>query len=291
MRIIALATGAGVPAGDFAGRVAELHARAALLKLSDGPCITLLAGELGRQPRGISLDLPEGISLRQFVSAIAECAKRGGIVRFAGSSLRVDLRSARPWRSGINALHFDGRSPATARAYRTARSALERDGRAQGFRGMAGARLESLSAAIKTRDIAAGERAAADLIGLGEGKTPAGDDYLVGVYAALWSCSSARAFAETLAPKLIALTARTSDLSALYLREAASGEVSERLADVAAGICAGGSDDVVANAVAKALSVGHSSGAAGIFGLLKGYADCAETPFQANADSVLAPAF
>jgi hypothetical protein len=141
---------------------------------------------------------------------------------------------------------------------------------------MAGARLESLSAAIKTRDIAAGERAAADLIGLGEGKTPAGDDYLVGVYAALWSCSSARAFA---------------DLSALYLREAASGEVSERLADVAAGICAGGSDDVVANAVAKALSVGHSSGAAGIFGLLKGYADCAETPFQANADSVLAPAF
>jgi hypothetical protein len=86
------------------------------------------------------------------------------------------------------------------------------------------------------------------------------------------------------------LAACTSDLSGLYLREAAIGEVSERLADVAAGICAGGSEDVVGNAVKKALAVGHSSGAAGVFGLLNGYAACAEAPVQATADSTLAPA-
>jgi uncharacterized protein DUF2877 len=291
MRIAALATGVGVPAGDFAGRIAELHARAALIELTKEGCVTLLSTELGRQPRAISLDLPEDISLRQLLSVNAECAKRGGVVRFAASALVIDLRGVPQWRGGIAALDFDCRSVAVARAYQTARLALEQDGRSQELCAIAGAKLDELSQSIRARDPSAAERIIGDLIGLGEGKTPAGDDYLVGILAALWSCSAARAFAAALAPALITLAARTSDLSRLFLREAASGEVSERLADVAAGICAGGSEGVVGNAVGKALSVGHSSGAAGIFGLLNGYAACAVAPFQASADSVLAPAF
>jgi hypothetical protein len=290
MRSAALATGIGVPATDFAGRVAEVHRRAALLKISGRQCVTLLSSELGRQPRGISLDLPADISLLNLLSGNAELGMRGGVVRFTGSEFSIDLRNAVPWRSGIDELNFDRRSPAVAGTYRAVSLALEHDGRARAFRNMAGAKLDRLSAATATRDIAAAERAISDLIGLGEGKTPAGDDYLVGVCAALWSCSDSRAFAAALRPALIALAAGTSDLSRLYLEEAAAGEVSERLADVAAGICAGGSDNDVGNAVRKALSVGHSSGAAGIFGLLQGYADCT-VAFQASADSVLAPAF
>jgi hypothetical protein len=291
MRIDALATGVGVPAGDFAGRVAEVHTRAVLIKLAEGGCVTLLGGELGRQPRGVSLDLPEDISLRQLLSANAECAKRCGVVRFAGSALAIDLRGAPQWRSGIAALNFDCRSGAVARANRTARLALEQDGRSQELCDIAGAKLDRLSHSIRVRDPSAAERVIGELIGLGEGKTPAGDDYLVGIFAALWSCAPGRAFAAALAPALITLAALTSDLSSLYLSEAAKGEVSERLANVAAGICAGSSEDVVGNAVNKALGVGHSSGAAGIFGLLNGYAACAGAPFQASADSVLAPAF
>jgi Protein of unknown function (DUF2877) len=291
MRIAALATGAGMPAHDFAGRLIEVHARAALIKLHDGWCMTLLGGELGRQPRGISLDFNGDISLRQFLSVNAELAKRGGVLRFAKSALTIDLRQARPWSSGLAELQFDCRKPAVARAYRTAAAALQRDGRSQGLRDIAGAKLASLDNAIRNRDLTAAERALADLIGLGEGKTPAGDDYLVGICAALWSCAAGKTFAAALSPAVIALAAHTSDLSSLYLQEAARGEVSERLFDVAAGICAGGSDGVIGNAVTKALDVGHSSGAAGIFGLLNGYAACAATPFQASADSVLAPAF
>jgi Protein of unknown function (DUF2877) len=290
MRIAALAIGVGVPAGDFAGRVAEIHARAALIKLAEDGCISLLGRELGRQPRGVSLDLPEDISLRQLLPANAECARRGGIVRFAGSTLAIDLRGAPQWRSGIAALNFDCRSVAVAQAYRTARLALEQEGRSQELCGMAGAKLDGLSHSIRVREPNAAERVIGDLIGLGEGKTPAGDDYLVGIFAALWSCSAGRIFAAALAPALIALAARTTDVSSLYLREAANGEVSERLADVAAGICAGGSEDVVGNAVNKALAVGHSSGAAGIFGLLNGYAACAGAPFQATAGAVFVQA-
>jgi hypothetical protein len=289
MRIAALATGPGVPAHDFAGRLTEVHARAALVKLDDGWCITLLASELGRQPRGISLDLPEDFALRQFLSVNAELAKRGGVIRFAKSALTIDLRQARPWSSGIAALNFDNHNLAVAKAYRIAKLALEQDGRAREFCDIAGARLNKVDQAIRDRDLSAAEGALAHLIGLGEGKTPAGDDYLVGICAALWSCAAGKAFATALRPKLTALAAQTSDLSSLYLQEAANGEISERLFDVAAGICAGGSDDVVGNAVTNALSIGHSSGAAGIFGLLNGYAACAEAPFQASA--ALAPAF
>jgi hypothetical protein len=290
MRIAALATGVGVPAGDFAGRVAEVHARAALIKIADGGCVTLLGSELGRQPRGVNLDFAEDISLRRLLSANAACAKRGGIVRFADSALALDLRGAPQWRSGIATLNFDSRSIAVARTYRTARLVLEQDGRSQELCDIAGAKLDGLGQSIRARDPSVAERIIGDLIGLGEGKTPAGDDYLVGIFTALWSCAYARTFAAALAPALITLAARTGDLSSLYLREAANGEVSERLADVAAGICAGGPEDVVGNAVAKALAVGHSSGAVGIFGLLNGYAACAEAPFQASADSVFAQA-
>jgi hypothetical protein len=290
MRIAALAIGVGVPAEDFAGRVAEIHARAALIKVVEGGCVTLLGSELGRQPRGLSLDLPENISLPQLLSANAECAKRGGVLRFAGSALAIDLRGAPQWRSGIAALNFDCRSVTVARAYRTARLALEQDGRSQELCDIAGAKLDELGQSIRARDLSGAERVIGELIGLGEGKTPAGDDYLVGIFAALWSCSPSRAFATALAPMLITLAGRTGDLSSLYLREAATGEVSERLANVAAGICAGGPEEVVGNAVTKALAVGHSSGAAGIFGLLNGYAARAETPFQASADSVFTQA-
>jgi hypothetical protein len=290
MRIAALAIGVGVPAEDFAGRVAEIHARAALIKVVEGGCVTLLGSELGRQPRGLSLDLPEDISLPQLLSANAECAKRGGVVRFARSALAIDLRGAPQWRSGIAALNFDCRSVTVAGAYRTARLALEQDGRSRELSDIAGAKLDELSQSIRARDPSAAERVIGALIGFGEGKTPAGDDYLVGIFAALWSCSTSKAFAAALAPVFITLADRTSDLSSLYLKEAATAEVSERLADVAAGICAGGSEEVVGNAVTKALAVGHSSGAAGIFGLLNGYTAGAEAPFQATVDSVFTQA-
>lgn len=48
MRLAAFVAGAVVPAGDFAGRIAEVHARAALLALADERWVTLIAPELGR---------------------------------------------------------------------------------------------------------------------------------------------------------------------------------------------------------------------------------------------------
>ena len=97
------------------------------------------------------------------------------------------------------------------------------------------------------------------LIGLGEGRTPAGDDYLVGYFAALWSCSDAsKAFAAALSARLMVLATRTEDLSRLYLEAAAIGEVSERMLAVATGIAAGSDNAAIGRAVAAALAVGQA---------------------------------
>ena len=126
-----------------------------------------------------------------------------------------------------------------------------------------------------------------NLVGLGEGRTPAGDDYLVGYFAALWACSDAsRGFAAVLGPRLVALATRTEHLSGLYLEAAAAGEVSQLIAGVAACIAAGSDDATIGRAVAAALAVGHSSGAAALLGLLQGCAACAELPGASCVDVV-----
>jgi len=93
------------------------------------------------------------------------------------------------------------------------------------------------------------EADAEQLIGLGPGLTPAGDDYLGGMLVALnqlGRAQQARGLWRWLEPRL----ARTSDISAAHLAAAAAGEAHEALHAVLAGELA----------VEKIAAVGHSSG-------------------------------
>jgi hypothetical protein len=291
MRLAALATGAGVPAGDFSGRVVELHAQAALVALSDAYYVTLIAPQLGRFPYGITLDMPPECSFRTLLPVDADIAARGGMLRVAGGPA-IDLRNARPWRSRLCTLHMDlARAPVKC-AYRTAWSAFDADGRGTGLPRVAGVTLERLTEATRHRDAVAAEAAMSCLVGLGEGRTPAGDDYLVGFCAALWAGDgAAKSFAAVLGRRLASLAIRTERLSRLYLKAAAVGEVPERIAAVAGGITAGGDEAEIGRLVAAALAVGHSSGAAALLGLLQGCAACAEAKRQSYADAVLTTPF
>ena len=97
-----------------------------------------------------------------------------------------------------------------------------------------------------------------------------------GYFAALWASSDAsRCFAAALAPRLVALSVHTEHLSRLYLRAAAAGEVSERIAAVAASLAAGGNEREIEHHTVAALAVGHTSGAAAMLGLLRGCGACA----------------
>ncbi|HVS03834.1 MAG TPA: DUF2877 domain-containing protein [Thermoanaerobaculia bacterium] len=99
--------------------------------------------------------------------------------------------------------------------------------------------------------------AARRLAGLGEGLTPAGDDYLLGAFHALWALDHPL---RREAPALAELAAaRTTSHSAAWLRAAAGGSVSPPWARLLLALAAA-SDAAVAPSAAAVAATGHSSG-------------------------------
>jgi hypothetical protein len=100
---------------------------------------------------------------------------------------------------------------------------------------------------------------AAQLIGLGPGLTPSGDDYLGGVLVALrWLGRGAQADSlwRWLEPRL---AGHTSAISAAHLTAAASGQMHEALHEVLENLSAWQAPDLHPS-LAKLDAVGHSSG-------------------------------
>jgi hypothetical protein len=272
MRLAAIATGAGVPDSAFAGTVAHVCPRVCLLAVADGTLLTLATADVGHLPRGITLAFTPAFLLPHHVTAAAEFAVRGGILRFSTCTFCVDLRGAVQWRSGLARLQLEINNPAILRAWRTVRTLLVRDGRSKGLQLAAGAAIDKLTTATQRLDTAAAREAVAALVGLGEGTTPAGDDFLVGYIAGLLSSADLIAarttFVLTLCKQIKAAASRTHRVSRMYLEAAAMGEISQRLYALAVCMADGADDAAVIAAARGALEVGHSSGACGILGLL-----------------------
>jgi hypothetical protein len=93
------------------------------------------------------------------------------------------------------------------------------------------------------------------LVGLGPGLTPSGDDFLTGALAALDALGQTNTLA-VLGRAVLAAAGRTAPLSASLLRAAAAGHVGENLHAMVAAIV---TDDADA-AIAAAARVGHTSG-------------------------------
>jgi len=273
MRVAALSIGYGTPVGDFDGRVEAAYPHACVLLLDDHRLLTLVTPTIGRLPRGVVVEAPPEFTFASSIAIGASAAARSGILRIRGAALAVDLRSAPLWRSFLGVLKIDGTRETVARALETAGAALRQDGRSDLFVRLAGARLADLAAATRALDAAATEKAMSGLVGLGDGLTPAGDDYLIGYFAGLWVCAGADRsrtnFVVTLSGWLKRMALCTGKTSRVYLEAAADGEVSERLFDLAHSV-AGGSDSAAVNrAAAAALALGHSSGACGVCGFLQ----------------------
>jgi Protein of unknown function (DUF2877) len=110
-----------------------------------------------------------------------------------------------------------------------------------------------LSRGMTKREMPA--HAAADLIGLGPGLTPSGDDFLIGALAMLDALEQTNTHAA-LGEAILATASRTSPLSASLLRAATAGHVGENLHTMVAAVIAGDAEA----ALAAAARVGHTSG-------------------------------
>jgi hypothetical protein len=139
-------------------------------------------------------------------------------------------------------------------------------------------RGRELVAALDEPSPAAARSAAARLAGLGEGSTPAGDDYLMGVLHALWAADlPARAWAGDL---VAACAGRTTAASAAWLEAAARGKAGQRWVDLLAALAAG-DPEATRDAARAVRSLGHTSGAFS----LRGFLDAAAAA-KAFAESV-----
>ncbi len=271
MQLAALKIGIGVPAGDFAGTVRSAFRRACLIATDGAALVTLVAGA-GGLPGGIIVAAGDDFDFTRATVEGTRIGVRAGIVRFENARLGIDLRGAVPWRSRLDRLKLSLGDPGSRTAWPIAARILAADGRAAALRALAGDAIDALVAAGRQLDAAAANEAAASLVGLGAGGTPAGDDFLVGFLAALHAAKprrGMRAFAAELSRGIGHLADRTNDVSRVYLLAAAGGEVSERLTDLAAAIAQGAEAETAA-AASAAIAVGHSSGADGTLGLLAG---------------------
>jgi hypothetical protein len=114
--------------------------------------------------------------------------------------------------------------------------------------------LEALDAWLAGNVLAAQTE---ELIGLGPGLTPSGDDYFGGILVALHACgrpAQAAALWRWLEPRL---PARTSPISAAHLAAAAQGEAHEALHDCLASLFR---KEPLEGSISKVNSVGHCSG-------------------------------
>ncbi len=129
--------------------------------------------------------------------------------------------------------------------------------------------IAALQAGIARGDPALCRSGARSLAGLGFGLTPAGDDFLLGGMAAIWSmhtASTAAALAESIAS---ASAPFTTSLSAAWLQAAARGEVAAPWHDLLDGMTARSRERVLSGAE-RILDTGHTSGADALAGLTAG---------------------
>ena len=268
------------------GTVHSVFAHACNIETASGDLVTLLASTQGNGPRGIKLAHAAAL-LYARLSAGQEVLIGQAQLRVPAAAVAIDFAGARVWSGEIAAV-----SPnVCARALRRVRSILCERVFLQGFVPLiAGSRpaqsafdrafierlsstLPALAQATVRHDSVEVAGIAAQLVGLGPGLTPSGDDFLTGYLAALWSRAGTdggiAALLTRIDVSLTPLFLRTNAISRQMLRDAVQGRFAEHLLDVISALAHAG--DVV-HATMRALESGHSSGADTLCGLLFGYA-------------------
>lgn len=256
-----------VPRIEFIGRVHSAFAQACNL-VCDDELLTIAASAIGDGPATLRLARRAPTDLRELFDVGERIDCRQGVVRTRRAQLR--LLQARVWcpaepgpslgRARIEA-HLRNAQTCLAQRRGSAPSVID---------GAAAALGEACRALDRERAV----RHVDHLVGWGEGLTPAGDDFLVGLLAGLDALldgvEARRQFRSALAAAVAARTSRTTPVAAHYLRLAGARHYSAPLVDLRAALLCEDDPDVVEVALAATLAIGATSGADTVAGLLAG---------------------
>ena len=271
--------GSDVPRGEFPLRVHSVFRAAVNLSLPDGDLLTLLSAEADDSPRAVRLASVEDFSSLGLKAgdggafAVDEIALDRSARR---APLRVDCAAARRlaappplpplrdddvrWSAGVAQLETLQARAATDLRIVPLLTLAQPSG-AMGER-LTQAALD-LGRGVKAGRFDAWRDAAVRLIGLGQGLTPAGDDFLCGFFTA-GCCRRAAglanphlltSFAEVVRERL----GQTTEISASFLRDALAGRISRPLAALAEA-CSDTPGRDLDGALRRLAAIGHSSG-------------------------------
>lgn len=290
---------------SFPGRIAAVYDRACTLAFPDGNVISLVLPEIGNGPLNIVV-APGGFPSGDGAPAALAALQPGTAVRLVDhwlevGGLAVSLDGARTWeprpdwerlrkyRETITghlahleahalSLAHEGsllvlvqadlsRNQQTSAPSRPADSCQPTPGQAtidESFHSVAYEAALSLRAGWGG-DLALLQAGVRQLAGLGAGLTPAGDDFLSGVMLWTWLAHpSPQSCCEAITG---VAASRTTAFSAALLRTAAAGQCSAAWHRLLA-VLESGEVQILADAVERALSYGHTSGADTLAGFL-----------------------
>jgi hypothetical protein len=258
---------------DFAGRIHSVFAQACNVACQ-GRLLTLCTRRAGNGPLTLRLAGGGPQDLRELLAIGERVDASQGCLRTRRAELRWALAAI--WRPAkLRALPDQARID-TRVELATMRLAQLRHAHPSIIDGDGVAVVAALRDSCRNLDGAQAALQVERLIGWGEGLTPAGDDFLVGLLAGLDTLVQGdprrRRFRDALAATLIGCVERTTPVSAQYLRLAAGSHYGEPLISLRDALITEPHRDVVDAALRTALAVGATSGADTVSGLLAGLA-------------------
>ena len=283
--------GSRVPRTRCRGRVEAVFENACNVALDTGGLLTVLAPHAGNVAHGIRLSHELRFE-RHLRTGMLVRVERDG-VDFGAGAMALEFSGARTWASAFRpgGCKWNRRS---ARAASIARDHLGPHATVRGSEFLAAvlgmdvaqtplaARiapvLPALAGYTRARDCAGSLGELAQLVGLGPGLTPAGDDFIVGWLAGLALRADAPprfAFLMDICAGLAPLGAATGSVSRQHLEDACAMAFSERLSDLCLAIGEGVPRPRLERVVAAQVEVGASSGVDAAAGLLFALFDCA----------------
>ena len=271
----ALTFGARVPAHGRAS-VHSIFERAANLELSGQRLVVLLDAQCSNVPHGIRLPAGAWREVRACLHVGDALCFEPSMLRFARGDLTVDLSGATRWHVDLTRTRIDWRDERVVRAFAAACTASQasaartNDPIAMLYSRRLSRVLPLLKIAIEQLRVAAAVEQLQQLLGLGPGLTPSGDDFVVGCLAGLAiSTQNERERIRFLADIADSLEiSSTTLISRQHLSDACRLLFAQALAELAVAIATGAADVLVR--LNAALAVGAHSGADGVAGLLFG---------------------
>ncbi len=292
IRLEAISLGYAVPRGDFNATVQSVFPEAANLQSgSANRLLTVVTVDCADLPQAIRIDSPRGFSLMNRLHTGDRITCHNGILRDKKERLSIDLRQAKPWKCKLPRLDPEEITPLVSAAWTSVWQALdERQKHTSAeiyaselfqpdvpertpMSRLMSVHIRQLVSATRNLDSSIGT-SVSRLIGLGQGLTPSGDDFLVGFLTAL-RCMAGKnkkrqAFFRDLRKMIVYYSHQTTDISRTYLYHATRGQVSSKLASLVEAIARGEGSERLLQVAKDAMQVGHSSGMETVAGLLIG---------------------